>query len=145
MMRLGRLLAVFCAVSMLSGCAHESKYFQPAQSNDRSDMSSAAAKIVATDVVASMKSLVGLPNATVNLVLDDRNFGVALREAMSKAGYRIGNDGAVTAMSYSVVNNDGQALVRVTTSSVEFARAYAITATGVEPVSPVSLMHRSGA
>jgi len=108
-------------------------------------MSSPAAKAVADDVVTFMKSLLGPPNTPVNLALDDQNFGVALREAMSKAGYRIDSGDNATGMSYSIVNVDGQALVRVTTPSFESSRAYAFTAVGANPVSPASLMRRSGA
>jgi hypothetical protein len=133
------------AVLLLGGCAHQSSLFQPSRSADKSEMTAPAAKVVADDVVGSIKPLVGPPNTSVDLAIDDRNFGIALREALSKAGYRIGREAGGSGMSYSVVNVDGQAFVRVTTPSFEFTRAYAFTATGANPASPVSLMRRSGA
>jgi hypothetical protein len=143
--RLSRQIGGVLVLLLCAGCSHETTYFRPTQSADKSEMTSSAAKAVANDVVLSIKSIVGPPNTPVNLSIDDQNFGIALREAMSKAGYRIDGDANTTGMSYSVVNIDGQALVRVTTPNFEFTRAYAFTASGANPVSPVSLMRRPSA
>jgi len=46
-------------------------------------------------------------------------------------------------LAYSLVDFDGQVLARLSTETLELGRAYAISASGATPSSPLSLMKRN--
>jgi len=62
-------------------------------------------------------------------------------------GYAVATDqktgtGKTITLAYVIESYNGQVLARLSTSSIELGRAYAPTATGASPASPVSLMRR---
>lgn len=107
-----------------------------------------AATSIAGDMVGRFAEQVGPGNTTIMLTPDGSIFGQALEASLKGWGYAIVTDqqtrGAPTVpLAYVVDAFEGSVLVRLSTSSVDITRMYKLSATGAEPVSPVSVMQRA--
>lgn len=106
-----------------------------------------AAASIAGDMVGRFAEQVGPGNTTIVLTADGSVFGQALEASLKGWGYAIVTDQqtkgtATVPLAYVVDAFEGSVLVRLSTSSVDITRMYKLSATGAEPVSPVSVMQR---
>lgn len=113
------------------------------------DIAPEAADAIATDMVGRFSEQIGPGNNTVVLTPDNSIFGRALVAALRVRGYGIVTDqqtrGTQTVpLAYVVDDFEGSVLVRLSTSTVDLTRMYKPTATGAEPVSPLSVNIREG-
>ena len=107
-----------------------------------------AATSIAGDMVGRFAEQVGPGNTTFVLTPDGSVFGQALEASLKGWGYAIVTDqqtkGTPTVpLAYVVDAFEGSVLVRLSTRSVDITRMYELSATGAEPVSPVSVMQRA--
>lgn len=107
-----------------------------------------AATSIAGDMVGRFAEQVGPGNTTIMLTPDGSVFGQALEASLKGWGYAIVTDqqtkGTPTVpLAYVVDAFEGSVLVRLSTRSVDITRMYKLSATGAEPVSPVSVMQRT--
>ena len=112
------------------------------------EISGPAASAIAGDMVSRLAEQIGPGKATVALKSDKSPFGQALEAALKGWGYAVITDQKtdqgtkVIPLAYVISSADGQVLARLSTSSVELGRAYAVTAAGATPASALTLMRR---
>ncbi len=107
-----------------------------------------AATSIAGDMVGRFAEQVGPGNTTIMLTPDGSVFGQALEASLKGWGYAIVTDqqtnGTPTVpLAYVVDAFEGSVLVRLSTRNVDITRMYKLSATGAEPISPVSVMQRA--
>lgn len=113
------------------------------------ELTPVAAGAIASDMAGRLAEQTGPGNTTIALTLDGSAFGQALETSLKGQGYAIitdqkaGNSETVP-LAYVVDDFEGSVLVRISTPAVELTRMYKASATGAEPVSPLSLMAHSG-
>lgn len=118
-------------------------------SADKADLSSTAANAIAGDMVSKLAEVVGPGTGTVVLKSDGSPFGVALGSSLRGWGYAVAtpdqktDGGKLIHLAYVVDNFEGNVLARLSTSTVDLGRAYAVTSTGAAPSSPLSIMRRN--
>lgn len=111
------------------------------------DLTDLAASAIAGDLVTKFAEQIGPGSGTIVLKPDGTAFGRALETSLKSWGYAVatdqktGGDKAIP-LAYVIESYNGQVLARLSTSSVELGRAYATTAAGVSPASPLSVMQR---
>lgn len=109
------------------------------------ELSGPAASTIAGDVVSRLAEQVGPGINTIKLNEDASPFGQAMEAALKGWGYAVATDRKidekkrVLELAYVVDDFEGQALVRISAGSIELARAYATSATGASPASPLSV------
>ncbi len=111
------------------------------------DLSGPAASAIAGDMVTKFAEQVGPGTGTIILKSDGSSFGQALVTSLKSWGYAVATDqktgGEKTSpLAYVIESYNGQVLARLSTGSVELGRAYAATAAGASPTSPLSVMQR---
>ncbi|MHC2627340.1 Ca2+/H+ antiporter [Bradyrhizobium huanghuaihaiense] len=111
------------------------------------DLSGPAASAIAGDMVTKLAEQVGPGSGTIILKPDGTLFGQALETSLKSWGYAVATDqktkGEKTIpLAYVVESYNGQVLARLSAGSVELGRAYAATASGASPASPLSVMQR---
>ncbi|WP_420738178.1 conjugal transfer protein TrbH [Bradyrhizobium japonicum] len=111
------------------------------------DLSGPAASAIAGDMVTKLAEQVGPGSGTIILKPDSTPFGHALETSLKSWGYAVATDqktGGEKAipLAYVIESYNGQVLARLSTGSVELGRAYAATASGASPASPLSIMQR---
>jgi len=111
-------------------------------------ISGPAASAIAGDMVSRLAEQIGPGKTTVALKADTSPFGQALEAALKGWGYAVVTDQktdsvtTVIPLAYVILSVDGQVLARLSTNSVELARAYSVTASGATPASALSIMRR---
>jgi type IV secretion system protein TrbH len=141
-----RALATAFAI-LLSGCQSMGTDGLIA-SNAPAEISGPAASAIAGDMVSRLAEQIGPGKTTVALKADSSPFGHALEAALKGWGYAVvtdqkTDDGTkIVPLAYVIVPFDGQLLARLSTDSVELARAYTVTASGAAPASALSLIRR---
>lgn len=113
------------------------------------DLPPEVANAIASDMAGRLAEQIGPGNGTLALTLDGSAFGQALEASLRGRGYAIVTDQkiantATAPLAYVVDDFEGSVLVRLSTPAVELTRIYKVSATGAEPVSPLSVMARSG-
>lgn len=108
-----------------------------------------AADAIAGDMAGRLAEQIGPGKTTIALTLDGSMFGQALEASLRGRGYGIvtdqkAGDTAKVPLAYVVDDFEGRVLVRVSTTAVELTRMYEVSGTGAAPVSPLSVMARSG-
>jgi hypothetical protein len=108
-----------------------------------------AADAIAADMVGRFSEQIGPGDNTVVLTPDNSVFGQALMAALQVRGYGIVTDqrtqGSPTVpLAYVVDDFEGSVLVRLSTTTIDMTRMYKPSATGAEPVSPLSVNIREG-
>lgn len=104
-----------------------------------------AASAIAGDMASRLAEQMG-PAAKVPIKMDKdaSEFSTALEAALKGWGFAVVTDGKVAKtvkpieLAYSIDSADGQILARLWTPSVAISRVYAPTASGADPVSPLS-------
>ncbi|HTN60518.1 MAG TPA: conjugal transfer protein TrbH [Devosia sp.] len=108
-----------------------------------------AAGAIADDMVGQLADQVGPGNTTIALALDGSVFGQALEASLKGRGYAIVTDQkagntATVPLAYVVDDFEGNVLVRMSTAAIDLTQIYKVSETGAEPISPLSVMARSG-
>jgi hypothetical protein len=111
------------------------------------DLSGPAASAIAGDLVTKFAEQVWPGSGTIVLKRDGSPFGQALETSLRSWGYAIATDQKTGAektipLAYVIESYNGQILARLSTAHVELGRAYAATAAGASPASPLSVMRR---
>ncbi|WP_253610666.1 MULTISPECIES: conjugal transfer protein TrbH [unclassified Bradyrhizobium] len=111
------------------------------------ELSGAAASAIAGDMVTKFAEQVGPGTGTIILKRDGSPFGQALETSLKSWGYAVATDQKTSAkktipLAYVIEAYNGQVLARLSTGDVELGRAYAATAAGASPASPLSVMQR---
>ncbi len=113
------------------------------------ELSAAASSSIAGDLASRFVEVVGKEPGTLVLKHDASPFGEALVAALKGWGYAIATDQEpddrrrpTIQLAYTVDDFEGQTLARLSTGTVELARAYSTTADGASPASPISIMRR---
>ncbi len=141
-----RVIPVALLGLSLAGCASFGSSPLVASSAP-ADLSGAAASAIAGDMVTKLAEQVGPGSGTIVLKPDGTPFGQALETSLKNWGYAVATDqktgGEKTIpLAYVIESYNGQVLARLSTGSVELGRAYAATASGASPASPLSIMQR---
>lgn len=141
-----RLVLLFVLGLPLTGCASFGSGALVASSAP-SDLSGPAASAIAGDMVTKFAEQVGPGAGTIVLMPDGTPFGQALETSLKSWGYAVATDQKTSGektipLAYVIESYNGQVLARLSTSSVELGRAYAATASGASPASPLSVMQR---
>ncbi|UXN67917.1 conjugal transfer protein TrbH (plasmid) [Devosia neptuniae] len=140
--------ALFLAI-MPAGCAtFGAAHTAALVSTDAAQVSAPAAEIIAEDLVGRLAEAVGPGTGTITLRPDTSAFAIALDTSLRKWGYAVAaGDKAEIAnpipLTYILDTLDDSVLARLSTPVVDLGRAYALTAAGAEPSSPLSVMLRS--
>ncbi|MGR9060768.1 conjugal transfer protein TrbH (plasmid) [Rhizobium leguminosarum] len=130
-------------VLVLSGCTTATDGLT--DNSASRELSSPAASAIAGDLVSRLAEQVGPGTNTIKLNEDASPFGQAMEAALKGWGYAVSTDQKIDEkkrpleFAYAVDDFEGQALVRISAGSIELARAYATSATGASPASPVSV------
>lgn len=120
----------------------------PVASHAPAELSGPTASVIAGDMVSRLAEQIGPGTAAIALRRDASPFGQALEAALKGWGYAVVTDQktddktAIIPLAYVIEPFEGQVLARLSTSSVEIGRVYAITAAEAEPASPLSVMRR---
>ena len=146
----GRILAVLILAVSLAACQTLGGTGLVA-STATTELTPEAATSIAGDMVGRFAEQVGPGNTTIALAPDGSVFGHALEASLEGWGYALVTDQqtkgtATVPLAFVVDAFEGSVLVRLSTKTVDITRMYKLSATGAEPVSPVSVMLRgSGA
>lgn len=113
------------------------------------DLTPVVADAVAADMAGHFVEQIGPGNTTLALTPDGSIFGRAIEASLRDRGYALvtdhqTGDTAIVLLAYVVDEFEGSLLVRLSTPAIELTRMYRASATGAEPVSPLSLLVRSG-
>lgn len=148
--RILRLVAVALLASSAAACNTTSGggYFNPSASSAMAELTPEAAAAIAGDMAAKLAEQIGPGTGTIVLKPDDSTFGVPLQEALRGWGYAVAVDQEVSGevpipLAYVIDTSEGMVMVRITTPNVELTRAYALSATGASPASPLSVLRRT--
>lgn len=108
-------------------------------------ISGPAASAIAGDMASQLVEQIGpVSNVSIKMDKDSTEFSTALEAALKGWGFAVVADGQVdksvnpVELAYSIDSADGQILARLWTPSVAISRLYAPTASGADPVSPLS-------
>lgn len=146
--QLSRFLALVLLAGAMAACTTTGGgYFAPTVSADAANLSPAAASAVAGDMVAKLAEHVGPGTGTIVIKPDDSAFGLALEESLRGWGYAVASNQVAPGdnmipLAYVIDTFEGAVMTRISTSSVELTRTYAMSATGATPTSPLSVMQR---
>jgi hypothetical protein len=145
--RVGRLVSALFLTASLAACQTLGGTGLVA-STVTTELTPEAANAIAGDVVGKFAEQVGPGNTTIALTPDGSAFGQALESSLKGWGYAIVTDQqtkgmATVPLAYVVDAFEGSVMVRLSTRCVDVTRMYKVTATGAEPVSPVSVLQRS--
>ncbi len=141
------LIPLFLALS-LAGCQTPDDTLTT--ESDPITITGATAGAIAGDMASRLAEQIGLAGSTViKMDKDTSEYAAALEEALKAWGYTVIVDGKTAKnhkpveLAWSVDSFDGQVLARLTTPSIALARAYAPSAAGATPASPLSIMQRN--
>lgn len=142
-----RLLMIALLAAPMSGC--QSGTDPLTTSAPPPELSATASSAIAGDMANRFVEVVGKEPRTLVLKQDASPFGEALVAALKGWGFAVvtsqkTDDGkrASIQLAYTVDDFEGQTLARLSTGTVELARAYSMSADGASPVSPLSVMRR---
>jgi type IV secretion system protein TrbH len=116
---------------------------------DRAELSTTAANTIADDMVSSFADVIGPGSATVVLKSDRSPFSAAVVSSLKRRGYALAmtgqkaDGGKVVQLGYEIDDFEGSVLARLSTPTVDLGRAYARTATGAAPSSPLSIIRHN--
>lgn len=144
-----KLLAYLIVVASLSGCQTTDDALTT--SSTPVAVTGPAASAIAGDMASRLAEQIGSAGGTTTIVMhnDKSEFGTALEAALKGWDYRVVPDGKVSKtatlieLAYAIEGFDGQILAGVSTPSIALSRAYAPSAAGAVPTSPLSIMQRN--
>ncbi|MEQ9637843.1 MAG: conjugal transfer protein TrbH [Devosia marina] len=145
-----RVLGFVATTLPLAGCQTFgiSGFSSTIASIDNAQVSPEAAGVIAEDLVGSLAEVVGPGTGTVVLKSDDSAFAAALEKSLRAWGYAVAidqkvDDASVIPVAFIVDSFEGSVLARLSTTTVDLGRAYALTDTGATPTSPLSVLQRA--
>ncbi|MBZ9898303.1 MULTISPECIES: conjugal transfer protein TrbH [unclassified Mesorhizobium] len=144
-------LARITAVSVMCACATACQ--TPGEGDltasvDKAELSSTAANAIAGDMVSKLADVVGPGTGTIVLKSDGSPFGEAMKLSLKSSGYAVAmadqktHGSKLIHLAYVVDSFEGSVLARLSTSTIDLGRAYAVTKSGATPSSPLSIMRR---
>lgn len=148
-MRVKNLIPLFMAVA-LTGCQTATDALTTSAAP--STVSGPAASAIAGDMAGRFAEQAGSTATPIKLHRDTSEFSSALEAALKGWGFTVVTSEKAASgkeqpkpieLAYSLVDVDGQVLARLSTDTLELGRAYAISAAGATPASPLSLMKRN--
>jgi hypothetical protein len=108
-------------------------------------ISGPAASAIAGDMASRLAEQMGPAAKTpIKMDTDSSEFSTALEAALKGWGFAVITDGKVdksvkpVELAYSIDSADGQILARLWTPSIAISRVYSPTASGADPISPLS-------
>lgn len=115
---------------------------------DNAQVSPEVAGVIAEDLVGSLAEVMGPGTGTVVLMPDDSAFAVALEKSLRAWGYAVAidqkvDDASAIPVAFIIDSFEGSVLARLSTTTVDLGRAYALTETGATPTSPLSVLQRA--
>ncbi len=140
------LLMVAQLVAPMSGCQSGTDALTTSASPP--ELSEAASSAIAGDMASRFAEQVGQGTGILVLKQDTSPFGQALVAALKTSGYAVATEQATenkkpsVQLAYIIDDFEGQTLARLSTGSIELARAYSTTTGGASPSSPLSVMQR---
>lgn len=145
-----RVLGFLAATLPLAGCQTLGLGASSSQiaSIDNAQVSPEAAGVIAEDLVGRLAEVVGPGTGTVVLQPDDSAFAVALEKSLRAWGYAVAtdqkvDDASAIPVAFILDSFEGGVLARLSTTTVDLGRAYALTDTGATPTSPLSVLQRA--
>lgn len=145
-----RVLGFLATTLLLAGCQTFGIGGPSSQiaSIDNAQVSPEAAGVIAEDLVGSLAEVVGPATGTVVLKPDDSAFAVALEKSLRAWGYAVAidqkvDDASAIPVAFIIDSFEGSVLARLSTTTVDLGRAYALTETGATPTSPLSVLQRA--
>jgi hypothetical protein len=145
-----RCLLPFVAGVLLSGCQTGTDALTTSAAS--STVTGPAASAIAGDIAGRYAEQAGSTATPIRLHNDTSEFSTALEAALKGWGFTVITDdktrsGKDTAkpieLAYSLIDVDGQVLVRLSSKTLELGRAYSVSSGGATPASPLSLMKRN--
>lgn len=139
-----RLAVILFGASVLAGCQTLGGAGL-IQSAAHAELSQEAASSIAGDMVGRFAEHVGPGSNTIQLRSDGSMFGQALEASLRGWGYAVvteqkTSEPNVIALAYVVDTFEASVLARLSTTSINLTRMYAVTTTGATPTSPLSVM-----
>jgi hypothetical protein len=143
-------LLLFVAGVLLSGC--QTGTDEITTSAAPSTVTGPVASAIAGERGGRYAELGGSPATPIRLHRDASDFATALEAALKGWGFTVvTNDKARSVkntakpveLAYSLIDVDGQVLVRLSSETLELGRAYSVSSGGATPASPLSLMKRN--
>ncbi|ARQ13591.1 conjugal transfer protein TrbH (plasmid) [Rhizobium etli] len=142
-----KLHVIIVTAALASGC--QTAEYGLTTSSTPVAVTGPAASAIAGDLASRLAEQIG-PAGTTTLKMkkDSSDFAAALEAALKGWGYTVFTDGNVQGVkpfdiAYSVDGLDGQVLAQLSTPSIVLGRAYAATAAGATPASPLSIIQRN--
>ena len=140
-----RLLMIALLAAPMAGCQSDT---DPTSASPP-ELSATASSAIAGDMANRFVEVVGKDPRTLVLKQEASPFLEALVAALKGWGYSIATDQETDdrkrpsiQLAYMVDDFEGQTLARLSTGTVELARAYSTTPDGASPASPLSVMRR---
>jgi hypothetical protein len=140
-----KLIVLILTATVISGCQTSKDVFSTNATPIA--VTGAAAGAIAGDLASKLVEQIGTsPKAPIKMETDSTEFATALEAALKGWGFTVITDGKApkdakpVELTYSILNIDGQVLVRLSTPSIALGRAYIPTAAGATPASPLSIM-----
>jgi hypothetical protein len=140
-------LPIIVATMLLSGCQTDADDF--GSDAKATAISGPAASAIAGDMASRLAEQVGAAGTTIQMQKDTSEFATALEAALKGWGYSVITDQKAekdvkpVELAYSIDSAEGQVLARLSTPSIALGRAYAVSAIGATPASPLSIMQRN--
>lgn len=143
-----RAFSVMCLAASVIGCQTLGLGSSSVLvSADHAQVSTAAAAVVAEDLVGRLAEMVGPGTGTISIEPDNSPFAAALEQSLRDWGYAVAVDQEaegenIIPVAYVIDTFEDSILARLSTNTVDLGRAYALTATGATPTSPLSVLRR---
>ncbi|MCA1868004.1 conjugal transfer protein TrbH [Agrobacterium genomosp. 3] len=143
-------LLLFVAGVLLSGC--QTGTDEITASAAPSTVTGPVASAIAGDIAGRYAEQAGSTATPIRLHSDASDFATALEAALKGWGFTVVTDDKARSvkntakpieLAYSLIDVDGQVLVRLSSETLELGRAYSVSSGGATPASPLSLMKRN--
>ena len=143
-------LLLFVAGVLLSGCQTGTDALSTSAAP--STVTGPAASAIAGDIAGRYAEQEGSTLTPIRLHSDASEFSTALEAALNGWGFTVVTDDKARSvkdtakpieLAYSLIDVDGQVLVRLSSETLELGRAYSVSSGGATPASPLSLMKRN--
>ena len=149
---MSRYALAFILAILVSGC--QSGVDRPMTGMDDGGVDRPAANAIANDMTSGLVEQIGpAENRSIRLDRNGTDYAIALEAALKAWGFIVVGDSPTPEtlpkdqepmeLDHAIDSVDGQALARLTSSTIALARAYTVTATGAVPSSPLSIRRQN--
>ena len=149
---MSRHALAFVLAILVSGC--QSGVDRSMTGIDAAGVDGPAANAIANDMTSGLVEQIGpAANRSIRLDTDGTDYAIALEAALKAWGFIVVGDSPTPEtlpkdqepmeLDHAIDSVDGQALARLTSSTIALARAYTVTATGAVPSSPLSIRRQN--